>query len=65
MDSREIIRRLERDGWVEVARRGSHAQFKHPTKPGRVTVPHPKKDMAPGTLRSIERQAGIRLEEKG
>ena len=48
-------------GWREVARKGSHAQFKHPTKPGRVTVPHPRKDIAIGTLRSIERQAGIRL----
>lgn len=61
MNSREIIRILEANGWVEVARRGSHAQFKHPERPGRVTVPHPKKDMPPGTLRSIERQAGIKL----
>jgi predicted RNA binding protein YcfA (HicA-like mRNA interferase family) len=52
---------LEADGWREVARKGSHVQFKHPTKPGRVTVPHPRKDIAIGTLRSIERQAGIRL----
>ena len=61
MNSREIIRRLEDDGWVEVARRGSHAQFKHPTKPGRVTVPHPKKDLPIGTVRSIEKQAGLTL----
>jgi predicted RNA binding protein YcfA (HicA-like mRNA interferase family) len=44
-----------------VARKGSHAQFTHPTKKGRVTVPHPKKDIPLGTLVSIERQAGIKL----
>jgi predicted RNA binding protein YcfA (HicA-like mRNA interferase family) len=61
MNSREVIAALEADGWREVARRGSHAQFKHPTKPGRVTVPHPKRDLPLGTLRSIERQAGLSL----
>ena len=63
MNSRDVIRLLLADGWVEVARRGSHAQFKHPTKPGRVTVPHPKRDLPRGTLRSIERQAGITLRQ--
>ncbi len=61
MNSRDVIRLLLADGWVEVARRGSHAQFKHPTKPGRVTVPHPKRDLPLGTLKSIERQAGMKL----
>ncbi len=61
MNSREIIRALEADGWVEVARKGSHAQFRHPAKAGRVTVPHPKRDLPIGTLRSVERQAGIKL----
>jgi hypothetical protein len=61
MNSRDVIRVLEVDGWVEVARKGSHAQFKHPTKPGRVTVPHPKRDLPLGTLRSIEKQAGLEL----
>jgi predicted RNA binding protein YcfA (HicA-like mRNA interferase family) len=61
MSSADVIRRLRADGWTEVARRGSHAQFKHSTKPGRVTVPHPKKDLPLGTLRSIARQAGIEL----
>jgi predicted RNA binding protein YcfA (HicA-like mRNA interferase family) len=59
--STDIIAALEADGWREVARKGSQVQFKHPTKPGRVTMPHPRKDIAIGTLRSIERQAGIRL----
>lgn len=61
MNSGEVISALEADGWVEVALRGSHAQFKHPTKPGRVTVPHPKRDLPVGTLRSIERQSGLTL----
>jgi predicted RNA binding protein YcfA (HicA-like mRNA interferase family) len=48
-------------GWFEVAQAGSHKQFKHPVKPGRVTVPFPKKDIPEGTLKSIEKQAGIKL----
>jgi predicted RNA binding protein YcfA (HicA-like mRNA interferase family) len=61
MDSREIIRKLKEDGWFEVAQMGSHKQFKHLTKTGRVTVPSPRKDVPIGTLRSIEKQAGIKL----
>jgi predicted RNA binding protein YcfA (HicA-like mRNA interferase family) len=47
---------------VQVAQKGSHVQFKHPSRPGRVTVPHPKRDLPLGTLRSIARQAGLRME---
>lgn len=61
MDSRGVIKALEADGREEVAQKGSHVQFKHPTKPGRVTVPHPKKDFPIGTLRSIEKQSGLKL----
>lgn len=61
MNSRSIIRRLEALGWTSVGQNGSHVQFKHPSKPGRVTVPHPKKDLPIGTVRSIEKQAGIKL----
>jgi predicted RNA binding protein YcfA (HicA-like mRNA interferase family) len=61
MSSREVIQRLREDGWYEVAHKGSHKQFKHGTKTGRVTVPHPVRDFPIGTLRSIEKQAGIRL----
>lgn len=57
--SREIIKELKEDGWALVAIRGSHHQFKHPTKQGRVTVPHPNKDLPTGTIRSIYRQAGL------
>jgi predicted RNA binding protein YcfA (HicA-like mRNA interferase family) len=58
--SREIVKLLAADGWVLVDVRGSHHQFKHPTKPGRVTVPHPKRDLPTGTVRSIFRQAGLK-----
>jgi predicted RNA binding protein YcfA (HicA-like mRNA interferase family) len=61
MSSREVIRRLLDDGWFEVAQVGSHVQFKHAAKTGRVTVPHPKRDIPVGTLKSIEKQAGIKL----
>ncbi len=61
MNSREVISALRRDGWYEVNQVGSHKQFKHPVKPGRVTVPHPRRDIPLGTLRSIEKQAGIKL----
>jgi predicted RNA binding protein YcfA (HicA-like mRNA interferase family) len=61
MDSRSVIAALEADGWRQIAQRGSHVQLKHPTKPGRVTVPHPKRDLPVGTLRSIEKQANLRL----
>lgn len=58
MNSRELIARLEAEGWELVRVKGSHHQYKHPARPGRVTVPHPKKDLPKGTLASIFRQAG-------
>jgi predicted RNA binding protein YcfA (HicA-like mRNA interferase family) len=61
MNSRLIIKALENDGWEVVAQKGSHIQFKHPIKKGRVTVPHPRVDTPIGTLRSIERQAKLKL----
>ncbi len=57
--SREIIGILKADGWQLIATRGSHHQFKHPTKLGRVTVPHPKKDLPYGTVKSILQRAGL------
>ena len=59
MDSREVIKLLLADGWIEVAHAGSHKQFRHPVKKGRVTVPHPRKDLHPKTLKSVWRQAGL------
>jgi predicted RNA binding protein YcfA (HicA-like mRNA interferase family) len=61
MNSREVIRLLQQSGWQQVAQKGSHVQFKHPDRPGRVTVPHPKQDVPIGTLRSIEKQAQMKL----
>jgi predicted RNA binding protein YcfA (HicA-like mRNA interferase family) len=58
---REVIRLLERDGWFLVATRGSHRQYKHPGKPGRVTVAGKlSDDVAPGTFNSILKQAGLK-----
>ena len=57
----EIPQLLKEDGWYQVATRGSHRQFKHPSKPGRVTVPgKPSDDLAPGTLNSILKQSGLK-----
>lgn len=57
--SRDVIKALRADGWYEVDVTGSHHQYKHPEKKGRVTVKHPDKDIPPKTLRSIERQSGL------
>ncbi|MBN2971085.1 type II toxin-antitoxin system HicA family toxin [Roseomonas aeriglobus] len=61
MKSRDVIARIEAAGWVRVRQAGSHIQFRHPTRLGTVTVPHPKSDLAIGTLKSIERQSGVAL----
>ena len=61
MKVRDVLRTLGEDGWFLVATRGSHRQFKHATKVGRVTVPgKPNDDLAPGTLNSIMKQAGLK-----
>lgn len=59
MNSAALIKQLKKDGWFLVNTVGSHHQFKHPTKLGKVTVPHPKKDLPLGTVRSIIKQAGL------
>jgi predicted RNA binding protein YcfA (HicA-like mRNA interferase family) len=61
MKVREAIRLIEADGWFLVATRGSHRQYKHSTKSGRVTIAgKPSDDLAPGTLSSILKQAGLK-----
>ena len=61
MTVREVLRIIEDDGWIMVAQKGSHRQYKYPNKTGRVTVAgRPKDDLAPGTLNSILRQAGLK-----
>lgn len=57
--SREVIKILKADGWYIVNTEGSHHQFRHPIKKGRVTVKHPDKDIPRKTLDSIERQSGL------
>jgi predicted RNA binding protein YcfA (HicA-like mRNA interferase family) len=59
MDSSRLIRMLMDDGWEFVRTRGSHHHFRHATKIGRVTVVHPKKDVAIGTARSVLKGAGL------
>ncbi|HEV3190686.1 MAG TPA: type II toxin-antitoxin system HicA family toxin [Polyangiaceae bacterium] len=61
MTSAEVIKILKADGWQLVRTKGSHQHFKHPTKPGIVTVPHPKKDFPIGALKSTEKQSKVRL----
>ncbi|MFC3337710.1 type II toxin-antitoxin system HicA family toxin [Paracandidimonas soli] len=55
-----MIKQLKADGWYLVNVAGSHHQFKHPIKPGKVTAPHPRKDMPAPTVRSILKQAGLK-----
>jgi predicted RNA binding protein YcfA (HicA-like mRNA interferase family) len=57
----EVIRMLEDDGWTLARTRGSHRRYKHPTKPGTVTVAgKPSLDVPPGTLNSVLKQAGLK-----
>lgn len=60
MTAKDIIKLLEADGWVLKAVRGSHMQYTHPIKPGKVTLPSHKGDVPVGTLQSILKQAGLK-----
>ncbi len=65
MKVRDIIKLIEADGWYLVATKGSHRQYKHHTKRGRVTIAgHPSHDIAPGTLKSILKQAQLERPEE-
>jgi predicted RNA binding protein YcfA (HicA-like mRNA interferase family) len=55
-----MIRMIEEDGWYLVAVKGSHHQYKHPARPGRVTIKHPDSDLPKGTINSILKQAGLK-----
>ncbi|UDE99477.1 type II toxin-antitoxin system HicA family toxin [Acinetobacter pittii] len=59
MKSLDLVKMIEADGWYLVRVKGSHHHFKHPTKGGLVTIPHPKKDLPNGTVKSILKQAGL------
>jgi predicted RNA binding protein YcfA (HicA-like mRNA interferase family) len=66
MKVRDIIKLIEADGWYLVVTKGSHRQYKHPQKVGRVTIAgHPSDEMAPGTLNSVLKQAQVKEEKKG
>ena len=60
MSSTELIRVIEDDGWYLVNVKGSLHHFKHQTKKGKVTIPHPKKDLPQGTINAILKQAGLK-----
>ncbi len=57
--SKDIIQMLLNDGWIVKRQRGSHVQLEHPTKKGKVTVPHPNKDLPTKTVQTIMKQADI------
>jgi predicted RNA binding protein YcfA (HicA-like mRNA interferase family) len=61
VSSAEVIRRLVANGWMLARSKGSHHHYKHPTNPNLVTVPHPRKDIPAGTLKSIERASGVSM----
>lgn len=58
VNSKQLIRKLKAEGWVNVGGKGDHEKFKHAEKQGHVVIPHPRKDLPVGTLRNIYRQAG-------
>lgn len=65
MKIRDVIKLIEGDGWYLVPTKGSHRQYKHPMKSGRVTIAgHPSDDLAPGTLNSVFKQAQIQKSKK-
>jgi predicted RNA binding protein YcfA (HicA-like mRNA interferase family) len=59
MTSRELIREVEKAGWVLERIRGSHHVFNHPDRSGHVVIPHPKKDLGKGLVAAIRKQAGL------
>jgi predicted RNA binding protein YcfA (HicA-like mRNA interferase family) len=61
LSSRQVLKRLSDDGWKPDRTSGSHVQLIHATKPGTVTVPHPRKDFPLKTLKSIEKLSGVKL----
>lgn len=60
MKSSSLIKLVKKDGWELIRTKGSHHHFKHPTRKGIVTIPHPKKDIPKGTVANILRQAGLK-----
>lgn len=63
--SKEVLAILHKDGWVVKNQRGSHIQLIHKIKLGKVTIPHPRKELDPKTVKSIYRQASLKMEKEG
>ncbi|CAN2048914.1 mRNA interferase HicA [Candidatus Magnetomoraceae bacterium gMMP-1] len=63
MNSKQVIKLLKKDEWFHVRTTGYHWHFRHSQKQGIVTVPHPKKDLPIGTLKSIQKQSGIKFKK--
>ena len=63
VNSKDILKMIEADGWQLIRAKGSHHHFKHPVKKGLVTIPHPKRTLAKGTIANILKQAGLKLGE--
>jgi predicted RNA binding protein YcfA (HicA-like mRNA interferase family) len=62
MNARQVISKLEAEGWYEIGQKGSHKQFRHPMRLGKVTVPvHGSRDVGLPVLKSIEKQSGMML----
>ena len=60
MNSRQLIKQLEADGWTLRGAKGSHHIFTHPGKPGHISVPHPKQDLGVGLVHKLLKQAGLK-----
>lgn len=58
-NAKELIREIKKDGWYRVSAEGGHLQFKHPTKPGKVTIPNHKGDMTKRVAKNVLKQAGL------
>ncbi|WP_201618347.1 type II toxin-antitoxin system HicA family toxin [Psychrobacter urativorans] len=59
MNSRDLMKIIQSDGWYLIRTTGSHHHFKHDKKLSLVTIPHPKKDLPKGTVKNILKQAGL------
>ena len=62
--SKALIKLIEQDGWRLAGVTGSHHHFEHPVKKGKVTIPHPNKELPRGTVNSVLKQAGLKKEKK-
>jgi len=62
MNSSELIKRLEKSGWVLRGAKGSHHIYTHPGRAGHISIPHPKKDLGVGLVHKLLKQAGLKAD---